>query len=198
MKKILSILVCLFIASGSAGAISGIEIGLKTGIIDNYSQSQLSLGGNDINRLNMVGGQISFSRLPMIDVIVAGDYSWSNQNYNIAGYDLDFKLRDFAVTASAVYPVNLPVVSPYIGGGIGTHSLSYEYIRPLSLSLADNGVEIPETSTYFGYHGLLGAKVNIPAFPLGLFMEARFNRVNSPGDDISFSSYSGGIFLALP
>jgi len=198
MKKILWILVWLLVGTGSAMAVTGIDIGIKGGIINNYDQPNLNIATYDLNRLNLIGGQIYFSKVPMIDVIFAGEYSWRTQTYDIAGQSLEFKLRDFAVTASAVYPVSLPVVKPYIGAGVGSYSLSYEYLRPLTLSLAENGVFIPETSTYFGYHGIIGAKTDIPVFPLGVFIEGRFSRVNAPGDDINFSTWAGGIFLSLP
>ncbi len=198
MKKMVCVLACLMIGAAPAAAISGIEIGVKGGIIDNYSQSNLAVADYNIDRMNLIGGQIYFSRLPMVDLIVGADYSWRNETYTIAGQGFEFTIRDFAVTASLVYPINLPFASPYIGGGIGSHALSYEYLRPVSLSLADNGIEIPETSTFFGYHGIVGAKINLPALPLGFFIEGRLNKVNAPGKDISFNSWAGGIYLALP
>jgi len=198
MKKTALLLAFLMAAAGSASALTGLDIGIKGGIVSNYSQSGLSVGGYDIDRLNLIGGEVYFSKLPVIDVILSGDYSWRNETYSIVGQDLDFKLRDFAVTASAVYPVKLAMVTAYLGGGIGSHSLSYEYIKAASLSLADNGVEIPDASTFFGYHGIIGARMNLPALPFGFFAEGRFNRINAAGDDISFNSYCGGIFLSLP
>lgn len=199
MKKMLWILAWLLVCVGSAGAVTGIEIGIRTGVLSNYNQPSLNIGTYDLNRLNMIGGQIYFSRLPMIDIIVAGEYCWRTQNYDIAGENMEFKLHDFAVTASVVYPFKqLPVVTPYVGAGVGTYSLSYDYFVPTSLSLSDNGVSIPGTSTYMGYHGVLGAKANIPAFPVGLFLEGRLNRINTPGDDIKYNTLAGGVFLALP
>lgn len=198
MKRLLCTLVWLLVSVGSAGAVTGIEIGIRTGIINNYNQPNLSLATYDMDRLNMLGGQIYFSQLPVIDLILTGEYSWRTRTYEIAGESMEFKLRDFAVTASVVYPFKVPLITPYIGAGIGTYSLSYEYLVPVSLSLDDNGVFIPETSTYFGYHGLVGAKLNLPAFPIGVFLEGRLSRVNAPSDDISFNTWAGGIFLALP
>jgi len=199
MKKMLWILAWLLVCVGSAGAVTGIEIGFRTGVFSNYDQPTLEMGTYSLNRLNMIGGQIYFSKLPMIDVIVAGEYGWRTQKYEFNGETMEFKLRDFAVTASAVYPFKqLPIVTPYIGAGIGTYSFSYDYFVPMSLSLSDNGVSIPGTSTYMGYHGVLGAKVNVPAFPVGVFLEGRMNRINTPGDDIKYNTFAGGIFLALP
>jgi len=198
MKKTICILACLLAGTVSAGAITGLEIGLRTGIVDNYSQPNLSIAAYDLDRLNQIGGHVCFSNLPVINLVVGADYSWRKQTYTIASQAFEFKLRDLSVTASAIYPVKLPVVTPYVGVGIGTHSLSYEYLRTVSLALADNGVFIPETSTYFGYHGMIGVKAALPAFPVGVFGEARVTRLNASGDDISFTTWAGGIFLALP
>jgi hypothetical protein len=199
MKKMLWILVWLLVCVGSANALTGIEIGIRTGVLSGYNQPSLNIGTYDLNRLNMVGGQIYFSRLPMVDIIVAGEYCWRTQNYDIAGENLQLKLHNFAVTASVVYPFKqLPIVTPYVGAGVGSYSLSYDYFVPMSLSLSDNGVSIPGTSTYMGYHGVLGAKVNVPAFPVGMFLEGRLNRINTPGDDIKYNTFAGGVFLALP
>jgi hypothetical protein len=199
MKKMLWILAWLLVCVGSAGAVTGIEIGIRTGVLSNFDQPSLNIGTYDLNRLNMFGGQIYISRLPMVDIIVAGEYCWRTRTYEIAGESMEFKLRDFAVTASVVYPFKqLPLVTPYIGAGIGTYSLSYEYLVPLSLSLDDNGVSIPETSTHMGYHGVLGAKLNVPAFPVGVFLEGRLNRISTSGDDVKYTTLAGGVFLALP
>lgn len=198
MTKTACLLVFLLSATIPAGAMSGLEIGIKGGVVDRFCQPDLSMGDYAINRLNLIGGQVYFSGLPVIDMILSGDYSWRHETYSLAGQDFQFRLRDFAVTASIVYPLRVAIATPYLGVGVGTHSISYEYVKPLSLSLADNGVTIPETSAFFGYHGIVGAKINLPAFPLGFFVEGRFNRVNAPGEDISFNSYTGGIFLSLP
>lgn len=192
-----SALFCLLFGV-NAYAISGIEIGVKGGLIDNYNQPDLALGDYDINRLNLLGGQLYVSRLPVVDIIVAADYSWRNEQYDIAGLPFEFKLRDLAITASVVYPLSLSFVSAYAGVGIGSHSISYEYIKPLALSLADNGIAVPETSSYLGYHGLIGAKVSLPALPFGVFVEGRYAKVNTSGDGITFNVWSGGIFFALP
>jgi opacity protein-like surface antigen len=198
MKKTICLFACLLAGTVSAGAVTGLEIGIRTGIIENYHQPNLSIATYDLDRLNQIGGQLWFSKLPIVNLVVGADYSWRKRTYTIANQAFEFQLRDLSVTASVVYPVKLPVVTPYVGAGVGTHSLSYEYLRAISLSLADNGVSIPETSTYFGYHGLIGVKADIPVFPVGVFGEARVTRVNAPQDDISFTTWAGGIYLALP
>lgn len=196
MKKIWCTVVLILVAAMPVYG-GGIELGIKSGLIENYKQADLQMAAYHLDQLSLIGGQVYISQLPMVDVIISGDYSWRERTYIIVEQNLKFKLRDLAVTATVVYPLNLGMATIYAGGGIGSHSLSYEYVKPLSLSLADNGVTIPEASTYFGYHGLIGAKIEVPAFPVGFFMEARKNQINAPGDDITFNSWAGGIFITL-
>jgi hypothetical protein len=191
--------VFLLLAFISAHAETGIDIGIKGGIISSFEQPGLSLSSYNLDNLNMIGGQMHIATLPVVDLIVALDYSWRDEVYEIAGENLQFEARDFVVSASVVYPVSgLPVVRPYIGGGIASHALTYNYLRPVTLSLEDNDVTIPAASTEFGLHGLIGAKLAPAAEPFGVFLEARFNRVNTPGDAVTYNTWSAGIFYSLP
>lgn len=198
MKKILVFCFCLSLMTAAAAADSGITFGIKGGIIDNYGQSGLSLSTYNIDQMNLVGGQFHITTLPLVDLIVGADYSWHKQTSTVAGQNLDFKMRDLAVTASVVYPVQLGPAKVYGGGGIGSYSISYEYLRPVSLSLAANGISIPETSAYFGYHALVGAEAGLSGLPVGIFVEGRINSVNIPGENIKFNSLAGGVYLSLP
>jgi hypothetical protein len=198
MKKIVTIMLLLAAGTLPAGAVTGIDICVKGGLVENYEQPGLTISTYDLSRLNLLGGQIYVAAVPLIDVIVAADYSWRTKTYDFAGQTLEFKMKDFAVTASAVYPVKLGLATFYAGGGVGSYALSYEYIRSLTLSLAENGITIPGSTTYFGYHGVAGAKLKLPVIPFGIFVEGRMNWVNAPGDDIKFNSVTGGAFLSLP
>lgn len=199
MKHTIMICAALFLFSLPAAAVTGIDIGVKGGVVRSFDQPGLSLSSYDLHSLNMIGGQMFISTLPVVDVIIALDYSWRNETYEIAGENLEFDARDFVVSASVVYPITgIPVVQPYVGGGVANHALSYNYLRPVSLSLEDNGVTVPESSTAFGIHGIIGAKLALPASPLGLFLEGRFNRVDGPGDANTYNTWSGGLFFSLP
>ena len=196
MKNMTLVLVCLLLGAAPAGAISGIDIGIKGGITDNFDQPGLSISSYDIGQLNLMGAQVFASSLPLVDLIVSAEYSWRNKTYEFLGQGFEFKLRDLAVTASLVYPVKLPLVNLYAGVGGGTHSFSY--VRPVSLSLADNDIFIPEGETYMGYHGLIGAKASLPAFPLGVFIEGRYATISTPGKNTSYNTWTGGVFISLP
>ncbi len=198
MKRIAGYGLILLVATAPVMATGGVDFGIKGGLISHYRQPGLNVAGYDLEQMNLFGGQFYISAFPKFDLIAGVDYGWRSQTYAIAGQGFEFKMRDFAVTASAVYPVKLSAARLYIGAGLGSHSISYEYVRPLTLSLADNGVTIPEATTYVGYHGLIGAKVAMPRMPLGVFLEGKYTEVSTPGDNIRFASFSGGIFVSLP
>lgn len=198
MKKFVVFLIGLLLAAAPAGALSGFDIGIKGGIADNFDQPGLSISSYDLGRLNLMGAQVFASTLPLIDLIVAADYTWRTETYSILGEGFEFKLRDLAITASVVYPIKLPLANLYVGVGGGTHSFSYEYVRPVTLSLADNNIFIPEGAIYTGYHGLIGAKTNLRVLPLGIFIEGRWATINTPGENTSFNTWAGGVFIKLP
>ncbi len=198
MKKTALLLVCLVFGTVPAQAISGIDIGLKGGFADNFDQPDLSISSYDIGRLNLAGAQIFFSKLPMVDLIISADYTWRNETYEFLGQGFEFKLRDLTVTASIVYPFKVPFADLYAGVGGGTHSFSYEYVRPVILVLADNDIYVPEGETYMGYHALVGAKIKPPAFPFGFFIEGRWATISTPGENTSFNTWAGGLFISLP
>lgn len=153
---------------------------------------------NSLERQGLVGGRFYVSRPRFVDLIVGIDFAGREHGFAIGGDELTLTMRDMAVTASLVYPVHWSAGHVYAGGGVGSHSLSYEYRRPRTLSLVDNGVAIPELSTYFGYHALAGVAIDIPHTPIGFFVEGRHGRINLPDADISYNNWSGGIYIMLP
>ena len=202
MKKILVVLSILFFC-GSVGAVngaygSGVEIGVKGGFIPDYNQPRLNLGNAEFENLNLVGGQFYISKLPVIDMIISADYGWNKDAVPVADENFDLRFRDLTVAVSLVYPIDLSFLRFYAGAGLGSHTLAFEYVRPEGLSLSANGIEIPETSTYFGYQAIAGLRTNAKAGSFGLFAEVKFDRVNIPGDDIEYKTVSGGIFFLLP
>jgi len=192
------VVLSLLFFCGSIGAASGVEIGLKGGFIPDYNQPRLNLANTEFNDLNLVGGQFYISKLPVVDMIIDFDYSWNKDAVPVANEDFDLRFRDLTVAASLVYPINLSFLRFYAGGGVGSHTLAFEYVRPEGLSLSANGIEIPETSTYFGYHAIVGLRTDAKAGSLGFFAEVKFDRIDVPGGDIEYKTVTGGIFLSLP
>jgi len=197
MRQVLVAVALLTVCYAPVSAVDEVGFGIKGGIVDNYSQKGLDLPVYNVNRLNLIGGQFHISKLPVVELIVGADYSWRDRTYVVDNQKLEFRVRDLAITASVVYPIRLSTAKLYIGGGLGSHSISYEYLRPASLALEDYGIDIPGTSSYFGYHAVIGCKTDIPSIPVGFFMEARLFHIDAPENDISYNSWSGGIFLPL-
>lgn len=177
---------------------SGIEIGIKSGIISDYSQSQLQLTGNTHTRLKAIGGRFYLSAPPVIDLIIGIDNRSDLLQMNPGGYDVDLKIRDYSVSLSVVVPIRISAVTAYFGGGIASHSIAFQYSHPAALSLSDYGIEIPESSTYPGYHVLAGLKFKPTKSSIALFVEAGMVTINSPGDNINYLEVGGGISIALP
>jgi hypothetical protein len=179
-------------------AISGISVGVKGGIVHNYDQAGLSVGDFDVEKMNLLGAQIKIGKIPFVDLILSGDYAWKNDKYDFAGQNFELKMHDLSFNATIVHPFKLPVISPYVGGGIGSHHLSFDYFKPLSLSLSDNGITIPGAETRIGYHLVVGANIGIPAVPFGIGTEYRLNWIDTPGEVTKYNSFTLGINFNLP
>lgn len=197
MKRML-IISFLLLLTAPVHAVSGISFGVKGGMALNYDQAGLSIGDFSAKKMNLAGAQVRITTIPMIDLILSGDYAWKNNSYNFAGQNFDLKMHDLSFNATLVHPFKFPAVSPYVGGGIGSHHLSFDYVSPLSMSLSENGITIPGTETRTGYHLVGGVNIGIPAFPLGFGVEYRLNWIDTPGSVTKYNSLTFGINFSLP
>jgi hypothetical protein len=193
-----AIIFLVLLTGPAAFGYSGIELGIRGGAVLSYNQSGLQLAKNSPGGQALIGGQIYMTDFPVVNLIAAIDYSWKEKSSSYSGQTLTFRARDMAVTISAVYPIRAASLTAYVGGGIGSHSISYAYRRPADLSFATYGMRIPEASTYFGYHGLIGARAPLPHLPVGFFVEGRLTRVCAPDGNIRYGSCAVGLYLPLP
>jgi opacity protein-like surface antigen len=197
MKRVFLLFVCLLFAVPSF-AITGISLGVKGGMVSNYEQSGLSVGNFETDKMNLVGAQIRISTFPVLDLILSGDYAWKNKEYDFSGQSFELKMHDLSFNASLVYPIKFKVVSPYLGGGLGTHHLSFDYLKPLSLSLAESDITVPASENRMGYHLVGGLNIGLPAFPFGINGEFRMNWIDTPGQVTKYNSISVGLSYNLP
>ncbi|MEE9442862.1 MAG: hypothetical protein V3V99_09375 [candidate division Zixibacteria bacterium] len=177
---------------------SGTDFIIKGGFVDDFQHPGLRLPDQNFDRQDLAGGQFYFSQPEIFDLIVGVDLFQQKRDYLLEGHEINLRMRDMAVTASLVIPIEFSSLDLFIGAGCGSHSLAFEYVRPRDLSLTANGVIIPEVSTYFGYHAIAGMKYDLPGLPVGIYAESKFNRVNLPAEDIEYKSFAMGIFLSLP
>lgn len=198
MRTGLKFLAIVMLFSAMSFGDSGTDLIIKGGFVEDFQHPGLLLPVQNFDRQNLAGGQFYFSQPEIFDLIVGVDIFQQARDYMLEGREINLRMRDMAVTASVVLPFEFSSIDLFIGGGCGSHSLAFEYVRPRDLSFAANGVVIPEISTYFGYHAIAGMKYDVPGLPVGIYAESKFNRVNLPAEDIEYKSVAFGLYLSLP
>jgi hypothetical protein len=197
MKKLTLTVLCLCLAAPSF-ALTGISFGVRGGTVTDYEQAGLAVGDFGTDNMNLASAQVRIGTLPMVDFIVSGNYAWKNKKYDFAGQSFELKMHDLSFDASMIYPIKFQFLSPYLGAGIGSHNLSFDYIKPLSLSLSESGITVPESVSRLGYHLVAGINIGLPAFPFGISAEYRLNWIDTPGEVTKYNSLSAGIDFKLP
>jgi hypothetical protein len=177
---------------------SGTDFIIKGGFVEDFQHPGLRLPVQNFDRQNLAGGQFYFSQPEIFDLIVGVDLFQQERDYLLEGREINLHMRDMAVTVSVVLPFEFSAIDLFVGAGCGSHSMAFEYVRPRDLSLTANGIIIPEVSTYFGYHAIVGMKYDFPGLPVGIYAESKFNRVNLPAEDIEYKSIAIGLYLSLP
>ncbi|UCD17593.1 MAG: outer membrane beta-barrel protein [Candidatus Zixiibacteriota bacterium] len=196
MKKLMLTLFILMLAVPSF-ALTGISIGIKGGVAS-YSDDIMTAPGYDADGLKLIGGQVKISSLPVINLLVSGEYMWKSETLGFGTDQLELNQHDFALSATALYPIKFKVISPFAGAGISNHNLGFDYTAPLSLSLEDNGVYVPDSENRLGYHLIGGFDVNVPAFPVMFSAEYRQNWIDTDNESVKYYSISLGANFKLP
>ena len=197
MKKLFIVMLCLAFAAPSF-ALTGVSFGIKGGLLTDYDQPSLTAPSEDNNNMALGGLTVKFNSLPMVNVIVSGEYAWKTYSYTAIDGNFDLKARDLLFSASAVYPFELPFATPYVGGGLATHSLGYDVSIPDSWTLSEEDLGVPGTETRMGYHLMAGFDVGLPTIPLKLNAEYRLNWVDMPAETAKVNSFSIGLLFSLP
>ena len=188
---------CLAFAAPSF-ALTGVSFGVKGGLLTDYDQPSLSTPSEDNSNMALGGLQVRFSSLPIVDLIVSGEYAWRSDSYSILGESVDFKTRDLLFSASAVYPFELPFATPYLGAGLATHNVGFDVDYPATWALADEAESISTTETRMGYHLMTGFEIGVPAFPLKLNAEYRLNWIDMPTETAKVNTFTAGLVFSLP
>lgn len=199
MKR-LSILMLLVAAMtiGShncASAITGIGFGAKLGQVTNYDNPNVKLSDLKFSDFPAYG---VFAKIgsKSVDLEFGIDWSKDKQSKVLFGEEVEAEAKDVAFHTTAKFVFQFPVIRPFIGGGIAAHKFSYSYSGELG-EFEDVTIEIPSDETYFGYHLVVGAKLQLGALPFQPFVEGKISKVNSnPSTDITVIS-AGVIFSFL-
>ena len=84
MRKLL-ILLSVTLMAAPAFAITGLSFGVRGGWVNNFDQAGLSLGDYKADQMNLFGAQVRISSLPMVNLILFGDYAWKKNEYDFGG-----------------------------------------------------------------------------------------------------------------
>ncbi len=195
--KTVTLILCVFLFA-AVGSAADICLGLHGGLVANLEQDALRIDDYDVNTLTSFGGRIYIADLPFVDLQISGDYSWRNELFDISGNPLNLRIRDLAFTATALYPIATPLGELALGAGIGSHSLTYEYVRAQALSLTANAISIPQNGAALGYHLMASLSYDLPYSRVGFVLEGRYTLIDAPVDNITYLTLRAGLYLHLP
>ena len=201
MRFVLFSVVCMVILmSSQALALTGIGLGVRAGVVANYDNPDLSFDkakNMDIDKLSMFGGHFRIASLPVFTYEVIAEYNWHSKDYSVLGVTVTADVKDFTLGANIKYMIDIPVINPYIGGGIASHQMTYEFEPSLGSVIGAGPVVIPDDGPRFGVHGLAGVMLDIPTSPLELFIEGRMGKISGDDESTTYSAVYGGITLKL-
>ncbi len=193
--------VCLVLfVSSQAFGVTGMGLGVRAGVVANYDNPDLSFEEArqmDIDQLSMVGGHFRISSLPVFTYEVIAEYNWHKKDYSVLGTDVSVKVRDFMLGLNLKYMFRIPVVTPYIGGGIASHQMTYEFEPSLGSIIGGATVIIPDDGPRFGVHGLAGVMLGFPTSPIEFFVEGRMGKISGDNESTTYSAVYGGVTLKL-
>lgn len=126
-----------------------------------------------------------FSAVPLLDLQVRGHFSTFSEENSVTResitFDREFDVYDFG--AALVAGINMGVVKPYVGAGLGSERFRFESMRITSGSVENSFSE----SNYY-WNGFGGAEVTLLPF-LNPFIEFRYSKLFEP-DDLEFDQIS--------
>ena len=196
MKKLFVVFVILC-CSSSAWGITGLGIGIRGGMIQNYSYDELDLipaqNKDWLKEMPLVGVHLKIGTLRIIHLEGSLEYAWKKKQI-VLDQDIktDFSINDLSFNGTAKYMFSFPVLKPYLGVGVGIHRLAY------GISNQAYSIYIPEDQTRMGWHGVGGLVLSAPAFPLELFVEARYTTIPTQDKGTHYTTILAGVTYNLP
>ncbi len=192
--ELLLMAVLVISSHNRAEAITGIGFGAKLGQVTNYDNPNVKLSDLKFSDFAAYGvfGKIGNKS---IDLEFGIDWSKDSQTKVLFGEEVEAEAKNVSFHTTAKFVFQFPVLRPFIGGGIAAHKFSYSYSGELG-EFEDIKIEIPSDETYFGYHLVVGAKLQLGALPFQPFVEGKISKVNSnPSTDITV--ISGGVIFSF-
>lgn len=182
------------IAQGSALAVTGIGFGAKLGQVTNYDNPGVKISDVKFSDFKAYGAFVKFGT-GSVDLEFGADWSKDKQDKVLFGERVEAEVKDFALHTTVKFVFQFPLIRPFIGAGIASHKFSYKYSGELG-EFEDVTISIPSDKTLFGYHIVVGAKLQLGALPLQPFVEGKISKVSSnPSTDITV--ISGGLLFSF-
>ena len=130
MRKILflfPLFIFLLFCSPTWG-ITGLGVGIKGGMIQNYKNDNLnSILSQDqdwLKEMPVVGVHLKIGTLRIIHLEASVEYAWKEKEIVLGDLPrVNFSIHDLSLNGTAKYMFSIPVLKPYLGGGVGIHRL---------------------------------------------------------------------------
>ncbi len=196
MKKWMLVLILLSFSS-TAWGITGLGIGIRGGLIQNYSYDKLDLiptqSQDWLKQMPTLGVHLKIGTLRIIHLEASVEYAWKKKEIVLEkDIKADFSINDLSLNGTVEYMFSIPILKPYVGAGMGLHRLAY------GISNDDFSVYIPADQNRVGWHGVGGVVLSPPAFPLELFAEARYTHIPTKDKSTHYTTILAGVTYNLP
>jgi hypothetical protein len=198
MKKLLfmlGFLICSFFPIQTF-AITGLGIGIRGGLIQNYKNSNLDslpTPKDFLKNMSLVGVHLEIGTLRIIHLEASMEYAWKKKEILLEDkIKADFTINDFSLNATAKYIFSFPIIKPYAGAGAGLHRLVYK------VSKGNYSVYLPENQNRLGFHGVAGLLLKFPAVPFELFGEGRYTIIQTKEKATIYTTILAGLTFNLP
>jgi hypothetical protein len=198
MKKspfILGFLICSFLPIQTF-AITGLGIGIRGGLIQNYKNSNLDslpTQKDFLKNMSLVGVHLKIGTLRIIHLEASVEYAWKKKEIILEDkIKADFTINDFSLNVTAKYIFSFPVIKPYAGAGAGLHRLVFK------VSKGSYSMYLPENQNRLGFHGVGGLLLKFPAIPFELFGEGRYTIIQTKDKATKYTTILAGLTFNLP
>jgi opacity protein-like surface antigen len=184
----------LILASTPAHALTGFGFGAKIGQVTDYDNPEIKVANLKFDDFVFFG---VFARLghEFVDLEVGIERFDDTREIDLFGESVEAETRDWITHATVKFVFAFPVLRPFVGAGVASHSVSYKYSGPLG-QFNDLTISIPADQTHFGYHLTAGVKLETRAIPVNLFVEGKFQKIQS-NPDTDFTTLSAGIAFSF-
>jgi len=199
---ILGFLICLSLPIQTF-AITGLGIGIRGGLIQNYKNSNLNslpTQKDFVKGMTMAGVHLKIGTLRIIHLEASLEYAWKKKEIILEGtadyvgnkVKADFTTSDLSLNATAKYIFSFPVIKPYAGAGAGLHRLVYK------ISQGSYSLYLPETQNSLGFHGVGGLLLKFPTVPFELFGEGRYTIIQTEDKATKYTTILAGLTFNFP